>query len=370
MCLAGLITGTFSFAEASFDFFAICIGGIAIGLIIGWITLKIINMIKDAALCCTVSLIIPYLSYFFADHLEMSGVLSAVTAGIIHGWFLPATLNPIIKLEMGAVWKMFVFLLNGAAFILIGLQLPMIINDIQNYDAYNLTIYAICLNLVVLIVRFFWVYLSIYLPSRINKNLSQSHPHFDWKNCLIISWCGMRGIVSLASALALPILINNEPFEDRSLIILLTFSVIFVTLVLQGLTLPFLIKKLNAYKGDEEGLEEIQIRLKTSEAAMEKIKELSKVAHINKDMLNQVKIKYEDKILSASTTLNNSTSSDDNSKISQYRNTQIELLLIERHKVINLRNKGAISFKVAKRILTDIDFEAARLINRFGEEED
>jgi Na+/H+ antiporter len=368
MVLLALTTGAFSYTNSLIDFFAVSAGGIGIGFIIGVITEKLIKYLSDAPLACTISLITPYITYILAENLGLSGVLAAVTAGIYHGWHLPATVEPLIKLEMSAVWRMFIFLLNGAAFILIGLQLPIIVEDLDHYELDHLITLIVLLNLLVIFIRFMWVFISIYLPTMISKKLKNKNPHLDWRNCLIISWCGMRGVVSLAAALSLPILINNQPFEHRSLIIILTFSVIFVTLVLQGLTLPFIIKKLFKANVDEDLFLEANIRMKTSEAAIEKLKQLSKEFQEDDEIFKNVMVSYEDKFQKASMLFNQIEDLPKKTKSSKLQKLQLELLNLERNKVIQLRNRGIISNNVARRILVDLDFEAARIHNVYPED--
>lgn len=361
MAIAAIITGYFSLAEASIEFVAVCAGGIAVGLLLGWISIQILKHLTEPSLCITVSFILPYLSYLTADGFHMSGVLAAVTSGIYVGWQLPLILSPIIRLETSAVWRMFVFLLNGAAFILIGLQLPIVLSELKGYSITTLIIYALSLNIVLILVRFIWVYLSIYLPDAIKEGWQQKHPYLDWKNTLIISWCGMRGVVSLAAALAIPILINGERFQYRNIIIFLTFSVIFVTLVLQGLTLPVLIRRLKLTSTGDDLLEEATIRMKTSQAAIDRLKEFAKDSDLADDIIHQMQIKYEDKIQWASSVLSQSLAPELTSKRKHTKEIQLQLLEVEREKIIQLRNKGLISGQVARRILNDLDLEAARL---------
>jgi CPA1 family monovalent cation:H+ antiporter len=256
---------------------------------------------------------------------------------------------------------MFIFLLNGAAFILIGLQLPMIVENLGNYETKHIVVFALALNLIVILIRFLWVYLSIYLPVKFNKKLKAKHSTIDFKNCLIISWCGMRGVVSLAAALSLPILINNKPFEHRSIIIILTFSVIFVTLVLQGLTLPFIIKKLSPSSSDNDLQEEADIRMKTSEAAMQRIKELANDYQGDDEVLRKIQNKYQDKYQRAKDLFNLRREDHQKLQTSNSNKILLELILLEREKVIQLRNRGIISNNVARRILVDLDFEAAHI---------
>ncbi|MDR3624470.1 MAG: Na+/H+ antiporter [Chlamydiales bacterium] len=361
LALVALVTGSFSLFGAGIEFITVCIGGIAFGLAFGYVAAKIIKQITDPYLCITISLLLPYLSYLSADGFHMSGVLAAVTSGLYLGWQLPLIIAPIIRLETAAVWKMVVFLLNGVVFILIGLQLPLIIDSLKAYSVKELVIYSVGLNVIVILVRLLWVYFSIYLPVSLNKSWKLKNPHLGWKSTLIIGWCGMRGIVSLAAALALPIIVNKSSFPERNIIIFLTFTVIFTSLVLQGLTLPFLIRKLKICNGSDELIEEAKIRMRTSQAAIKRLAQFSEELDLGEELLTQLQNKYQDKIQWANTVINNTLDPKTEKILAHSKRIQLELLNTEREKIVHLRNQGLISGEVARRILNDIDFESARL---------
>lgn len=358
LVLGTMVAGTFSFFTASLEFIAVCIGGVAFGLIFGFIATKILKQITDAALSITISLILPFLSYLSADVLHMSGVLAAVTAGLYVGKQMPLIVSPIIRLEAHAIWRMIIFLLNGAAFILIGLQLPYILIELRDYSLSLLIFSAFLLNIVVIVVRLLWVGISIYLPVTLVPKLKVKYPYLTLKHSFLVGWCGMRGVVSLAAALALPMAISGRLFPERSLIIFLTFTVIFATLIFQGLTLPFIIRKLKILDDTSKNQEEAAVRLKVSQAAISKLIEITKEREEVQQMdLAEIHLKYHNKIYGAKKLL---TASGDEKARAMVR-LQLELLHAEREKIVSLRNQGIISNDVARRILNDIDFEAVRL---------
>src|SRR5213596_1347464 len=270
--LAAVLTGTFSFAKASLQFVIVAVGGIALGWAVGLGSARIFERIKDEAILITLSLLVPYVSYLTAERLEVSGVLAAVTGGLYLGRRAPQMLNASTRLQAGAFWDMLVFLLNSVVFLLIGLQLPTIWTSLSNYSVPMLLWYAIATWLVVILVRPIWVFPGAYLPRWLSRRIRQTEPDPGWRNVLIVAWSGMRGVVSLAAALALPATTaSGGRFPGRDLLVFLTFAVILGTLVGQGLTLGPLIKWLGVRPDRHEEKEEMKTRIALAEAAQFRI---------------------------------------------------------------------------------------------------
>jgi CPA1 family monovalent cation:H+ antiporter len=193
----------------------------------------------------TISLLTPFAAYLPAEQLGLSGVLAVVTAGLYIGWRSPLMITARTRLEAFSVWRMIVFLLNGIIFILIGLQLPEVVSGLRNDSWATLLLYAVAVSATVVLTRIFWVFPVTYLPRWLSPTLRARDPYPAWQHVAIIGWAGMRGVVSLAAAMALPLTTaTGAPFPGRNEIIFLSFSVILVTLVLQGLTLPVIIRVL------------------------------------------------------------------------------------------------------------------------------
>src|SRR6266567_1965340 len=241
--LAALVTGSFSLGSAAGHFFIVGLGGILIGLIVGWLAAVIQKPIDDPPIEITLSLLTPFAAYLPAEQLGVSGVLAVVTAGLYHGWRIPEITTSRTRLQAGPVWEMIEFLLNGFIFILIGLQLPEVLRHLAGRSISQLVWYAVLISLAVIVIRILWVFPATYLPRLLFKRIRQRDPYPAWQHVAVVAWTGMRGVVSLAAALALPLTLGNgSAFPGRDLLLFLTFIVILATLVVQGLSLPPIIR--------------------------------------------------------------------------------------------------------------------------------
>lgn len=272
--IAAVMTGMFSISEAAVDFIWGSVGGVAIGLLTGVITAWLQKQSGDAAIHIILSIVSPYVSYLTADHSGASGVLAVVATGLFLGRRASTALSPASRLQMRTVWNFATYLMNGAIFTLIGLQLPHIVQNIGGHSWKELALYVAVVCFVVVVVRFAGVFLAAgavrrILPSVLRKNEGPGH-----KTMLLISWAGMRGVVSLAAAMAIPFLTEaGEAFPCRNLIIFLTFCVILFTLVVQGCTLPFLVKWMRLTAPKPNYAREMRIRSHLATVALEKLEQ-------------------------------------------------------------------------------------------------
>lgn len=364
LSLGAIAVGSFSLGFASLEFFYVCAGGIIIGYLIGLVAGQMIKRIDDASLCITVSLITPYLSYLLANELHLSGVLAAVTSGIYLGFFLPKRIDSLTHIEAVTVWRTIVFLINGAIFILIGLQLPHIMDDLNHIPVIELIVFPILINVAHIAVRFLWVFATMYLPTKLSPRLQAKYPYLHAKHALVVSWCGMRGVISLAAAMAIPLVLEGNLIQDRSIVVYLTFSVIFFTLAIQGLTLPFLIKKLGLVDEQRELVDEALLKKKIAETAISRLKELS---HEHEDLaphvIKRLEHKYEDSLAWANNII---LRSEDDLSQAYVRSKEIqkELLKAQRDEVLRLHEQGLISQQLLRKVLSNIDFESAHLTDR------
>lgn len=366
--IAGVVSGAFSFWEAGIQFIWVAIGGIIIGLASGWLLLwgqrKIGN---NTMIDISITILTPYVAYLFAEHLHFSGVLSVVAAGLLVSYRTPEAFNYQSRIHALSFWETIEFLLNGIVFILIGMQLPTIYNNIDRGDVKHAIFYSLIITIIVITVRVIWVFPGSYLASKSQKKSRREQP-LHWKEIAVISWTGMRGVVSLASALAIPLALNNgHPFPQRDMILFITFCVIFLTLVGQGITLPYLIKSLNIPQDNtSEKQEELEARQYIAQDVLGYIDQNILQEEINDIVLDRLKIKYSTRISFTKGIDNNGSTTDAETMkmFTQYVVAQKFLLDHERALIVDMHKKGTFSSKVLKRLEHELDIEETRLIEQ------
>lgn len=357
-------TGTFIFWLASINFFYVALVGILVGLLVG-VVIKWVHKItpNNPTTDTALTLITPYIAYLGAEEIHTSGVLAVVTSGLYLSWNSGEFFTHQIRLQANSVWDTLIFLLNGVIFVLIGLQLPMILERIGNYSFWELLGYGAIVSAATILFRIVWVYPATYLPRWLVKRIGRDDPA-NLRYATVVAWSGMRGIVSLAAALALPLTFENgASFPHRDLIIFLTFCVIFSTLVLQGLTLPGLVRLLRISSHETEGKEEQDARLKLTSAVIEHIEE--NYALLEDSVLNQIKTKYEIRIQRIRK--DQAERKLDEQQIGEFHRIQHELLRIERAALQAMRKSGHISEEVVRKLEYELDLEETRLILEKGE---
>ncbi len=343
--VAAVVTGAFSLWEASLDFVVSVAGGIAIGLAVGWLVALVRIRMDNIPSEIAISLLTAYLAYIPAQALHVSGVLAAVTVGVYLGWRSHELSTPQMRLQALAVWETLVFLTNALLFTLIGLQLRPILDALDDQSAGELLEYAAAVTATVIIVRLIWVFAT----------RPEEHPS-------VIGWMGMRGAVSLAAALALPLETDaGGPFPGRDLIIFLAFSVILGTLVFQGLTLP---KLLHWLRLEDDGLEEkehTKARIYAAEAALARLDELVDEDWVRPATAERLRGLYDFR----RTRFRARFDGEDDGAIEQqstdFQRLRRELLEAERAAVVGLRREGRISDDVMHRVERDLDLDDARL---------
>lgn len=358
IAVAAVQTGQFSIGQASIRFLILVIGGIAVGLIAGFVISQLHKRVHEPHIEGMISLLGPYIAYIPAEHFKVSGVLAAVTAGIYMARQAPRVLSANGRMRLTSVWETLVFLLNGLAFILIGLQLPFVVESLSHVRVGTLVKYGVVISLVTILVRLAWVYALSGVAGPVHRG-----KRVPWAQVSIVGWAGMRGIVSLAAALSLPVMINNDktPFPQRDMIIYLTFMSILFTLVLQGLTLGPIIRRL---KLGDDGLaqkEEWEARLDAAHAAVARLQTLSLEEEIDESYLAQVRAEYDERIARLATLRRGVAPelSDERSLI--LRRLHHEALTAERRMLTLLRDHNVIGDEVLRRVIRDIDLAEARL---------
>lgn len=365
--IMAVVTGSFSLGAASVKFVVVALGGIVLGLAVGWLAEWFHKHVVDPPIEITVALLTPFAAYLPAERLGVSGVLAVVTAGLYLGWRLPEITDFQTRLDARPVWDMVEFVLNGFVFILIGLQLPRILHAASGngLPKSQLILYALVISLTVIFVRIAWVFPATYLPRLLFKSIRARDPYPSWRHVTIVAWTGMRGVVSLAAALALPYeKADGSPFPGRDLIVFLSFVIILATLIVQGLSLPPLIRWLGVEDDDSLEKEEREARLAANKAALARLKEVTEREPAKADAANRLQIEYEDRIKELEATDPEHKTRHLRLFSAAYERLSREGLKEERHTILHLRNKNVINDEVLRRIQQDIDLAEARLRER------
>ena len=369
VAVSAAVTGSFSLPGAVLEFVLYVTGGTAIGLVVGWAISRVRRRIGDPLVEITVTLFTPYAAYIPAEELGVSGVLAAVTAGLYLGWRNPETTDPRSRLQAFGLWEVLPFLLNSVLFILIGLQLPKILRSISDESSVSVVIlYAALVGLAVIGTRLLWTFPATYLPRLLNRTVRELNPYPSWQQTAVVAYTGMRGAISLAAALAVPLTVQNgSSFPGRDEILFLTFCVILLTLVLQGLSLPLLVRRLGLAGAEgEEVREETEARLRAAEAALARLEELADEGWVREDTTARMREVYEYRRQRFSARYGERAESEEGGdgyeeRSLAYQRFRRELLRAEREALLRLRSEGRISDEVRRRVERDLDLDDARL---------
>ena len=350
-------TASFSLVGATVDFIVVAVGGIAVGVIVGVLVTRALHRTAEPVLEIIVSLIAPAFAYITAETFGFSGVLATVVAGFITGRRAARVFSPDARLLGYGAWTAVLWTINSFVFMLIGLQLPTILADLKEVPIGDLIWWGIVVSLTVIIARFVWVYPATYIPRWVSAKIRMQDPAPPPRAVFIVSWAGMRGVVSLAAALALV-----PDFPQRDLIIWLTFCVILATLVGQGLTLPLLIKALRVTASDEgPRAEEAHARLAAVEAALGRLEELREDYPGHLPLLDQIRDDLEHEAGHVLPEVNGDMGPDEaEQEALDHRAIRNAVLVAQREAVIRLRDDGVINDDTLRTIERDLDLEALR----------
>jgi CPA1 family monovalent cation:H+ antiporter len=351
-----VISGTFSLWKAGGLIVIASVGGVAVGLAVGWVVSRIRRRLDNPPAEITLSLMTGYFAFIPADLLGVSAVLAAVTAGIYLGWHTPELTNSTVRLQGQAVWEIVVYLLNALLFVLVGLQLPQILDELGDVPAGRLLWWSVAVTLAVIAARFAWVFLVMAVPSRLRTGKRW------YRGATFLSWAGMRGAVSLAAALALPLTTDDgDPFPSRDVVIFLTFAVILGTLVVQGLTLPPLIRVLGFEDDGVEEAEAARARIRAAEAALARLDELEREDWVREDTAERMRGLYRFRQTRFEARLDDGDDGSVEQRSQSYQRLRRALLDAEREALQELRRSGEIGEEAVLRVQRDLDLEDVRL---------
>ncbi|MGB0119427.1 MAG: Na+/H+ antiporter [Solirubrobacterales bacterium] len=360
-----VVSGSLTFQVAIKELVIAVIGGVAIGLAIGWAAVRLQRRLADPALWILLSVAVAYAAYLVADHIGASGVLSAVTAGLFVGTASRVSMDAETRLSGLAFWGTFILALNVLLFILLGLRLPSIFESVQKVMTLEQMLgYGAIVSLVVIGVRLAWQ----FGPVAIGRYFSPAL-RFDtgdgWKERLVVGWSGMRGAVSLAAALSLPLTLDSgAQFEGREVLIFLTVAVIVSTLILQGLTLPLLIRRIGLRDDEDEwSPNEAKVRVAVTEIALGRLGELEKERpEIPEKMIDRYRRFYDVRRDRWKLALDRETHpGNDESNLNYLPEIRRELIKAERQELIRQRRQGEIDLKVFQQIQRELDLDETRL---------
>lgn len=359
--VGAVATGSFTWGGAFFEFVFAALVGVAIGIGVALLTRWALCATEDSFTQIGITLLAPYIAWVASELLHVSAVLACVAGGLHLRQYFSGAVAPATRIQARAVWDLLVFLLNGVIFILIGLQLGTLRQAIPAGQFGPLLTAGVLISGATIMVRLMWVPLAAALPRLLSAAVRRRDPMPPWPQIFLISWTGMRGIVTLAAAMALPVTTAaGTPFPFRAEIILISFAVIFATLVLQGLSLPPLIRALNLE--EDRGLEEEErlAREHAATAALGRLDELTGEDWLRAEQVDRLRLHYSRRVerFAGGADVDGECTVEAGEAFQQLR---YETLSAERMALIGLRNDGTISDEVLHRLEHELDVEALRV---------
>jgi Na+/H+ antiporter len=358
-------TGAFSLEKASGTFALIVVGEIMYGIGAGWLSLRLRKWAHEPRVEITLSLMTPYLAFWVPAHLGGSGVLATVACGLYVSWNGPRLIPSATRLQGIFFWDLIVYLIEGSVFLITGLQARGLIEQAQAFSMRELLIATAWTTLIIIAARFVWVFPATYIPRWVNPSLRKRDPSPPWQGPFLLSFTGVRGVVSLAAALAIPYFLDNgQPFPHRELILFVTFGVIIVTIVGQGLMLPSMVRWLGLCQlGMEERVSEIQAEIEAREAALETVKKRLETVIDERELPDEVIELLRTRNASRSQILPKDLK-DGLDAMRLSAEVKKELIDAERDFIYQLLRDGKITDEARRRIEYELDLEEASVANR------
>jgi CPA1 family monovalent cation:H+ antiporter len=362
-------TGAFSFPQAAGTFAAIVVGEIAWGLGIGWLSLRARRLAHDPRVEIVLSLMTPYLAYWVPQHLGGSGVLATVATGLYVSWNGPLLISSATRLQGVFFWDLIIYVIEGFVFLITGLQARTLIEKAQTFSLRELAVAIAVVTAIAIVARFVWVFPATYLPRWLSPALRKRDPSPPWTWTFVIAFTGVRGVVSLAAALAIPLtLASGAPFPNRDLILFITFGVIILTLVGLGLMLPPVIRwlKLGHDRETEERQEyarELTARHEAMEAALHQVEDDARARGLSDDMLALARARHETRSQQFPRTVDEGW---DAARLGTH--VRMDLITAEREYIYKLLREGKITDETRRKIERELDLEEASIACREEDE--
>ncbi len=365
--VAAVSVGAFSLSEAAGEFAAIIAGEIVWGVGVGWLMLRVRRWVDEPLVEIVLSILTPFFAFWPPAQLGGSGVLATVAAGLYTSWNGPRLISAATRLQGVFFWEFFVYVVEGMVFLITGLQTRAIANRISEFPLSQLAVSIAVITAVAILARFVWVFPGVYLPRWLLASVRRRDPSPPWQWAFMISFTGVRGIVSLAAALAIPLTTAaGQPFPYRDLILLLTFSLILITLVGQGLMLPWVIRLLGlAHAGRKERefdrTEEHWARAEAVKAAVAALEALATERDLSPDILEILRLLHQDRLKR----IEGRDDGDDAVRSWGELYDELDRLLItaERTRIIDLYRSGELQDEARRRIERELDMREAHLFS-------
>ena len=372
IAVAAAVAGTATWLTAGRDFVVAAVGGAVVGFVLGWAVAALRRRLDDPLLENALSLLTPFAAYLPAEAIGASGVLSVVVVGLYIGRRSPVLLSSSTRLQSQALWSMITFLLEGLVFLLIGLQLPGVVNGLSTHEQGEVALLSAAVTLTVVLIRFLWVFPATYLPRRLSRRLRERDPAPPWQVPVLIGWAGMRGVVSLAAAFALP-----TDMPGRDLILFVTFVVIITTLLLQGMTLAWVVRRLGL---DDVGVAdrvERAVAVADHHVARTALAELERIAEVERlvgTVADELRGHLEERVRRAHAVLGGCpgeheyddgvdlTGGDAIAEASSATEVRLRLLEAERAELVRLYADRVIDDEVLRRVQRQLDVEELALV--------
>lgn len=365
--LAAVISGQFIWRDAVQDFFTMAIGGIAVGVAVGFLFGALLRIIPtNSNIDTVITLIVPYIMYVGAEHFHFSGVLAVVAGGLLMSYNSHCYLSHTSRIQSGNVWSVLIFLMNTIIFILIGLELPIVVEGLTDYTISEGIFYSVVIGGAIIGTRIVYSYALMYFPRLCSKELRLKVPKPDWREPFIISFAAMRGVVSLAAALSIPAFLpNGEAFPHRNIILFVTFVIILITLVGQGLLLAPILKLLNIQDAGSELPEEKQeviLMRKLKETALHKLENDFSELAVSNSLVRHQKHKLENEMmLMADKAQCMASTGDYVTAINQNKDVLRQIIQAQRNELHRMKKEKIFDDHVMRTIEMQLDFDEAKI---------
>ena len=367
--VAAISTGMFSLPQAAGEFALIVAGEIAYGIAVGWLSLRLRRWARDPRIEIVMSLIAPYLAFWVPEHLGGSGVLATVAAGLYVSWNGPLLIPSATRLQGIFFWDLIIYVIEGLVFLFTGLQARTLIERIQTFSLRDVVIATAVTTAIIIVARFLWVFPATYLPRWLSPRLARRDPSPPWQQVFVLAFTGVRGVVSLAAALAIPLtLANGQPFPYRDLILFIAFGVIILTLVGLGLMLPTVIRWLGVtrrrgeeYKQEREA--ELAARYEAMDAGFRRLEEIAKERRLPEEVPALLRARHDARRQQFPNSM-----TDGMEVAALSAELRLELIAVEREYLYQLLRDGKLTDESRRRIERELDLEEASIFCKKGEE--